>query len=111
MFVPTASRFDSDRQPCVQMPLPVSLVIAVLYFCNAALPPTPAFSSHWFSSKSLPPKNESAILVWHLIAAAASLPSSLPTVSAHLSLSFAFAAVSIVPASSPDESIGVVPSQ
>ena len=97
------------------MALVVSLVMAALYFCNAALPFAGSFSSHTFSSKSFPPKSESASLMWHLIAAAASLPSSEPTVSAHLSLSFASsAAVSIVPASSPPAPAGsmfVVPSQ
>src|SRR5439155_11800443 len=105
----------ADRHDCVQMALPVSLVMAALYFCNAALPFTGSFSSHTFSSKSFTPKSESASLTWHLVAAAMSLPSSEPTALAHLRrLAASAAAVSIVPASSPPApagSIDVEPSQ
>src|SRR5438094_497653 len=78
-------RFAGDRHGCEQIPLVVSLVMAALYFSTADLCFTGSFSSHTFSSKSLPAKNWSAILMWHLITAAVSLPSSLPTLSAHFS--------------------------
>src|SRR5438093_9581962 len=111
MFGPRAVRFPADRQLCVHIPLPVSLVMAALYFCRAALPFAGSFSSHTFSSKSLPAKKLSAILMWHLIAAATSLPSSLPTASAHWSLGFAetgVVVVSTVPASSPPAPAGSI---
>src|SRR5439155_16335806 len=116
MFVPRAVRFPADRHDCVQMALPVSLVMAALYFCNADLPFTGSFSSHTFSSKSFTPKSESASLTWHLVAAAMSLPSSEPTVLAHLRRlpSLTASPVEIVPASSPPApagSIDVEPSQ
>src|SRR6266852_2185565 len=97
-FVPRAVRLGADRQVCVQNPLVLSLLIAALYFSSADLCFAGSFSSHTASLKSLPAKNWSAILMWHLIAAAASLPSSLPTVSAHLRL---FEVCGTQPASSP----------
>ena len=117
MFAPRVVRFPDVRHVfALQVPLPVSLVMAALYFCNADLPFTGSFSSHTFSSKSLAPKSESANLMWHLMTAATSLPSSEPTALAHLRrlASLTGSPVDIVPASSPPApagSIDVVPSQ
>ncbi|TMA64303.1 MAG: hypothetical protein E6J69_15540 [Deltaproteobacteria bacterium] len=99
-------RFAGDRHGCEQIPLVVSLVMAALYFSTADLCFTGSFSSHTFSSKSLPAKNWSAILMWHLITAAVSLPSSLPTLSAHFSWS---PVCGTQPASSPEASISMAP--
>ena len=85
MLAPSVVRFAAERQGCVQMFLVVSLFMAALYFSSADLCFAGSFSSQMFSSKSFPLKKASAIFTWHLIAAAASLPSSLPTASAHLS--------------------------
>src|SRR5438552_2278975 len=113
MLDPSMRRFVSDRHDCVHFPEPVSFAIAALYFSSADLCFTGSFSSQRFSSKSLPPKSASASLMWHLIAAATSLPSSEPVVSAHLTRSLLSAAVvSTVPASSLlPASIDVEPSQ
>src|SRR5438067_217407 len=65
------------------MALVVSLVMAALYFCNAALPFAGSFSSHTFSSKSLAPKSESASLLWHLITDRMAAPKALLSPSPH----------------------------
>ena len=63
MFVPRARRFGSVRHAWVHFPEPVSFTMAALYFWSADLPFTGSFSSQRFSSKSLPPKSESASLM------------------------------------------------
>src|SRR2546428_234762 len=86
MFDPRAARLVGDRQPRAQMPLPSSFAIAAAYFCSAALPFAGSFSSQAFSSKSFPPKYESAILMWHWITDAMALLKALARPSPHLSV-------------------------
>ena len=89
-----------------------SLSIAAPYFSSADLCLAGSDSSHTSSWNSLPANVASACFWWQTIAAAASLPSSRPTVSAHFSFSLPVSpAGSSVPASSPVGSMLALPSQ
>src|SRR5438876_1075878 len=86
MLVPSARRLGSDRHDCAHFPDAVSFTMAALNFWSADLPFTGSFSSQTFSSKSLPPKSESASLAWHLITARMAPPKALPSASPHFSV-------------------------
>src|SRR5437763_483963 len=81
--------------------------MAALYFSTADLCFTGSFSSHTFSSKSLPAKNWSAILMWHLITALTALLKALARASAHLSVAATFGAdgSSLLPGTHPVSSL------
>src|SRR5438445_800905 len=108
-FTASMSRFVRDRHVWVQTPLRSSLSMAALYFSCAALCLIGSDSSHASSSKGFSANLASAAFWWHLMTAAASLPSSRPTVSAQFSLfSASAAATSTVPAASPPRWLVVV---
>src|SRR5581483_8043627 len=72
------------------MPLAIVLSRAALYFSSADLCFTGSFSSQASSSNGLALAKAASIFWWHLMTAATSLPSSLPSVSSHFRLSFVF---------------------